>query len=64
MSYTALRSLYTSKFNHLDLLGSIIIIIIIIINWSPQYKADREWEDSISPKAPTPHNQPMEGRKR
>ena len=42
----------------------IIIIIIIIIIWSPLCKAGREWEHSISPKTPTPRNQPMEGRKR
>ena len=41
----------------------IIIIIIIIIIWSPLCKAGREWEHSISKKTPTPHNQPMEGRK-
>ena len=35
---------------------------IIIIIWSPLCKAGREWEHSISPKTPTPHNQPMEGR--
>ena len=39
----------------------IIIIIIIIINWGAQCKAGREWEHSVSPKTPTPHNQPMEG---
>ena len=34
-------------------------IIIIIVTWSPQCKAGREWEHSMSPKTPTPHNQPM-----
>ena len=42
----------------------IIIIITIIIIWSPLCKAGREWEHSISPNTPTPHNQPMEGRTR
>ena len=41
------------------------IIIIIIINWSPLCKERRERENTLSvKKTPTPHNQPMEGRKR
>ena len=36
---------------------------IIIIIWSPLCKSGREWEHSISPKSPTPHNQPMEKKK-
>ena len=40
-----------------------IIIIIIIIIWSPLCKPG-ESVNTISPKTPTPHNQPMEGRKR
>ena len=43
-------------------IGCIIFIIIII--WSPLYEAGREGEHYISPKTPTPHNQPMEGKKR
>ena len=40
-----------------------IIIITVIIIWSPLCKAGREWEHSISPKTPTPHNQPLERRR-
>ena len=42
----------------------LVIIMIIIIIWSPLCKAGGEWEHSISPKTATPRDQPMEGRKR
>ena len=55
-----LHSKYYAKYY--AMYSCVYYIIIIIINWSPQCKAGREWEHSINAK--TPHNQPMEGRKR
>ena len=41
-----------------------VLLLLLLLLWSPLCKARRELEHSISPKTPTPHNQPMEGRKR
>ena len=41
-----------------------LLIIIIIYYFGIRCAKPGESEDTISPKTPTPHNQPMEGRKR
>ena len=48
----------------LNVYAAKVKLIIIINNWSPQCKAGREWEHSISPKTSPPHNQQIEERKR
>ena len=42
----------------------IIIIFIIIIKNESAVQGWEKWEHSISPKTPTPHNQPIEARKK
>ena len=40
-----------------------LLLLLLLLFWSPLCKAGREWGHSISPKTPTPHNQRMEEEK-
>ena len=39
------------------------LLLLLLLFWSPLCKAGREWGHSISPKTPTPHNQPWKEEK-